>query len=260
MNRIDGKSALITGGGSGIGRATCVLFAQAGANVTVTDVDLEAAEQTAMEISRMGKEAIALELNVASETDWVRAIETTRQRFSQLDILVNNAAVIKTQACKDMTLETWRLMMNINLDGVFLGIRAGLNAMVEDNAAGAIVSVASINGLDSGGAVNASAYCASKAGVRLLSKAVALECAASGNGIRVNCVCPGGMEKSMAHGLSEEEEARKLEARRSTIPLGRCAEANEIAQGILFLVSEDASYITGSDLVIDGAFTAGLAR
>lgn len=255
MNRVDGKVALVTGGGSGLGRATSELLSQAGAKVVVSDINLSAAEETVSHIQEQGGEAIAITLDVASETSWGEAMEKALSAFQKLNILVNNAGVIKEVECKDMSLADWRFIHSVNLDGVFLGVRSAINTMLAHQEGGSIINVSSINGLTSGGAATASAYCASKAGVRLLTKSVALECARARNNIRVNAVCPGGMETPMLAQNVVTEEDR--EARRNAIPMGRDSNPLEVARGILFLASDDSSYMTGSDLVIDGGGTAG---
>lgn len=253
MNRVNEKVAIVTGAGSGIGQATCQLLAEAGASVVVTDIDLSAATKTAESIADNGCRALALAHDVASERDWQRVMATTIEHFQHLDILVNNAGLWQEVACEDMTLENWRLVMSINLDGVFIGMREAIRIMKGNTDSSSIVNISSVNGLSCGGNELGSAYCASKAGVRLLTKSAALECGRSGYNIRINSVCPGGVNTAMNQLLSPEIQEAKAKGH----PIGRIAQPIDIARAILFLVSDDAGFMTGSDLVIDGGGTAG---
>ena len=253
MNSINNKVAIVTGGGSGIGQAICQLFAQAGGSVVVTDINLSAATETATSIQSSGGEAIAIEHNVAAESDWRRVIQNTLEQYGQLDILVNNAGIWRSIACESMSLEEWRTINSINLDGVFIGVRDAINVMKDSTTDSSIINIASVNGLGCGGNELGSAYCASKAGVRLLSKSAALECGRQGYNIRINCICPGGVNTPMNETLSAEIQKMKATGH----PIGRIGEPIDMARAALFLASEDASFMTGSDMIVDGGGTAG---
>tara|TARA_R110002110_G_scaffold68080_2_gene184680 strand:- start:5838 stop:6626 length:789 start_codon:yes stop_codon:yes gene_type:complete len=252
MNRIDGKIAIITGSGSGIGRASCELLAEAGARIVATDINEERAEATAMHVRDMGGDAIGLRHDVSSETDWSHVTVETTRCYGGLDVLVNNAGISVTKECRNTTLDDWRSVMDVNLTGVFLGVRAAVNMMSENKTYGSIINIASIAGLMGD---CPAAYSASKSGVRLLSKSVAVECGRKGYRIRINTICPGTVETPMTDKISDTKVLSDLKA---LYPLKRFAQPIEIAKGVLFLASDDSSYITGSDLVIDGGATAGI--
>lgn len=246
MGRLEGKIAIITGGASGIGRATVLRLAAAGCRVVATDVD-PAGERVVAGVDG----ACFVEHDVADEAAWERAIDATLRAHGRLDVLVNNAGVSRVGAVTDMTLQDWRALMAINLDGVFLGVKHGIRAMRRHGEGGAIVNVSSISGIV--GAPMSSAYCASKGGVRLLTKAVALECAAEK--IRVNSVHPGAVRTAIwsTVGLGPQDEAAIAAAQ----PMGRMAEPEEVADAIAYLASDAARFMTGSELVIDGGWSAG---
>ena len=254
------KVALITGAGSGIGRATAVRFGMEGARVVVTDLEEARAANVADMLREQGAECESRVLDVRSERDWGSVVSGVVRRWGQLDVLIANAGVSFAKPVSEMSLEEWRQVHAVNLDGAFLGTKHAVRAMKEAGRGGSIVIVSSASGIKATG--GASAYCSSKAGVRLFAKAVALECAS--DGIRVNTVVPAGVVTPMwaempffddlrrAHG--GDEGAYRVLAEGT--PLGRFAEPEEVAAGILFLSSEEASYVTGTDLVIDGGFTA----
>ena len=241
-----GKVALVTGGASGIGRATVQRLAAAGCRVVATDVD-PAGEQVIA-----GLDGASFQVHdVADEAAWERVIEATLSAHARLDVLVNNAGISRVGAVTDTTLEDWRRLMAINLDGVFLGCKHGIAAIRRHGDGGAVVNVSSISGIV--GAPMASAYCASKGGVRLLTKSLALECAAEG--IRVNSVHPGAVRTAIwsTVGLGPDDEAAIAAGQ----PMGRMAEPEEVADAIAYLASDAAGFMTGSELVIDGGFSAG---
>jgi 3(or 17)beta-hydroxysteroid dehydrogenase len=241
--------ALVTGGASGIGRATAARLADAGFRVVVTDVD-PAGQQVVTDIAG----ALFVDHDVTDEASWERAIASVLDAHGRLDVLVNNAGISYVRAVTDTTLADWRALMAVNLDGVFLGTKHGVRAMRRHGDGGSIVNVSSASGLV--GSPLSSAYCASKGAVRLFTKAVALECAAEA--IRVNSVHPGAVRTPIwgKIGVSPELEV----AVGAASPLGRMAEPEEVADAIVYLASDAARYITGSELVIDGGFTAGMAR
>jgi 3(or 17)beta-hydroxysteroid dehydrogenase len=244
---VQGKVALLTGAASGIGRAAAVRLAEADFRVVATDVDL-GGQQVVEAIAG----AVFVELDVTEEAAWERAIQTALDAHGRLDVLVNNAGIVRAQAVTEMTLADWRALMAVNLDGVFLGTKHGVRAMRRHGDGGSIVNVSSTSGLI--GTPFASAYCASKGAVTLFTKAVALECAPEA--IRVNSVHPGPVRTPLWRqvGVGPEDEA----AVAATSPLGRMAEPEEVADAIVYLASGASRYVTGSALVIDGGLMAGM--
>ena len=247
---MQGRVALVTGGASGIGRATAVRLAHTGFRVVVSDVD-PAGQQVVAAIAG----AVFVEHDVTDESSWERAIATVLDTHGRLDVLVNNAGISYVRAVTETTLADWRALMAVNLDGVFLGTKHGVRAMRRHGEGGSIINVSSAAGLT--GTPLLSAYCASKGGVRLLTKAVALECAAEA--IRVNSVHPGAVRTPIwgKVDIGSREDGAAVAA---ASPLGRMAEPEEVADAILYLASDASSYITGSELVIDGGSTAGMTR
>lgn len=252
MNRVDDKVALISGGGSGMGKASCELLAKAGAQVVVTDIDLASAQETVQTILDSGGEAIAIQHDVASEVDWQRVIDLTLEHFKKLDVLVNNAAIPgQKKDFKDTQIEDWRTIQSVNFDGVFLGIRSAINAMIGNKHTGSIINISSAAGLVAEG--SPVSYAASKGGVRMLSKAAAIDCKTKGYKIRVNSIYPGAIDTPLRRLLKESVTQRqKLKQD------GHMGEPIDIARGVLFLASDDSSFITASELVIDGGVTASL--
>jgi 3(or 17)beta-hydroxysteroid dehydrogenase len=245
---VQAKAALVTGGASGIGRATAVRLADAGFRVIVTDVD-PAGRQVVADIAG----AVFVEHDVTDESSWERAIATVLDVHGRLDVVVNNAGIPYVRAVTDTTLADWRALMAVNLDGVFLGTKHGVRAMRRHGDGGSIVNVSSAAGLV--GSPLSSAYCASKGAVRLFSKAVALECASEA--IRVNSVHPGAVRTPIWAKVGVSPELQVAVGAAS--PLGRMAEPEEVADAIVYLASDASRYVTGSELVIDGGFTAGMA-
>ncbi len=254
MNRVKGKIALVTGASLGLGRAMALLLASEGARVILTDVrDAEGGALTD-EIVGRGSEAMYLHHDVASEADWARVMATTASRFGPLDILVNNAGVALSANVEETTLEKWRWLMSINLDGVFLGTRAAIAAMKDRG--GSIINLSSIEGLI--GDPNLAAYNASKGGVRIFTKSAALHCAKAGYKIRVNSVHPGYILTPMVEGYAgcqADPEAAKA-ALAALHPVGHLGEPDDIAYGVLYLASDESKFVTGAELVIDGGYTA----
>ncbi len=254
MARLEGKVALITGAASGIGQKTAQLMAREGATVVLTDIrDIEG-ERSAAEIVDDGGAARYLALDVTKETDWETAIETVMDEAGQLDILVNNAGIpgagIKLE---DMEMETWRLCISICLDGVFLGIKHGIRAM-KKGTGGSIVNTSSIAGKI--GIPMSGNYCAAKGGVKLLTKTAALECAKTDPVVRVNSVHPGFIETDLLQSAIQHRGRWFSEYIDSTVPMAKLGETEDIAEGILYLASDAAKFVTGSELVIDGGFLA----
>jgi NAD(P)-dependent dehydrogenase (short-subunit alcohol dehydrogenase family) len=245
MPRLTDKVALITGASGGIGRAITALFAAEGAQVVASD--LAAPEDAGS--------ALCLALDVTDEGDWARAIAAVVERFGRLDALVNNAGLALPKDLEETTLAEWRRVMAVNLEGAFLGTKAAIGAM-KQTGGGAIVNVSSVAGII--GAPMLAAYSAAKGGVRLFTKTAALHCAGRRYGIRVNSLHPGFADTAMldeiAGTLGDAEMIKAKLARRQ--PLGRLAAPEEVAQAALYLASDEAAYMTGAELVLDGGFTA----
>jgi len=248
VGKLDGKVALITGAGSGMGRATALLFAREGARVVVADYVPAGGKETVGMIKEAGGEAIFVEVNVSKAADVERMVKETLDIYGRIDILYNNAGVSGRYAfTADTTEEEWDLILNINLKGVFLGSKYTIPVMLEQGG-GVIITTASTAALS--GSPSLPAYSASKAGVVQLTKTMAMEYG-KGN-IRVNCICPGAIHTPML-----EASPIPLTAGRA-FPLGRIGEPEDIAQAALYLASDDSSFITGQILVVDGGFTAGI--
>ena len=257
--KLAGRVACITGAASGIGRAAAELFAREGAIVVATDVQAEAGRALAEALERAGRTALFLAHDVSDEAAWIGVIAAIRQRFGRLDVLVNNAGIGLSGPVTEMTLADWRRMGAVNLDGTFLGVKHGLPLMREGARGGSVINVSSIAGIKP--SANASGYSATKGAVRMFTKSVALECAGAKDGIRVNSVHPGIVETAIwdsligttADGANDRPRAATLDALATrSIPAGRLGTVDEIAQAILWLASDDSSYVTGAELVIDG--------
>ena len=247
--RLEGKVALISGGARGMGATEARLFASEGARVVLGDILEEHGQQVQAEVAESGGEAVFVRLDVTVESDWRRAVDTAVQRFGKLDILVNNAGIFDRSTVQSQTIESWDRVMGINAKGVFLGTKAAIPAM-RDAGGGSIVNISSVAGLT--GSIQATSYNTSKGAVRILTKSTAIQCAS--DGIRCNSVHPGPIETTMLDEVFLNSEVR---AQRETgIPMGRFGTMEDVAKGVLFLASDEASYMTGSELVIDGGLTA----
>ena len=261
--QVQGKVALVTGGASGIGAAVAELLAREGAQVAVTDIDELRGPELVAGIGEAGYQSQFLQQDVTSEERWIEVVAEVEQRFGRLDILVSNAGIgIAVPSIVDMTLADWRRQTAINLDGVFLSVKHGLPAMRRSGGGGSIIMMSSLAGLR--GAAGLSGYCATKGGVRLFAKAIAMECASAGDGIRVNSVHPGiidtpiwGKIPTEAAGSRSNAPIDPEERARLAAPLGRAGQASEIASGVLYLASDASRYVTGTELVIDGGMNAG---
>lgn len=247
--RLENKVALITGGTSGIGEATALLFAKEGAKVAITGRDEKRGQAVVKRITNDGGEAIFVRSDVRKAEDCRYAVEKTLGALNGLDILFNNAGVFYPHTIVDCTEEEWDLQVDINLKGTFLMSKAALPHMIEQRC-GVIINNSSGWGIAGGDA--AVAYCASKGGVVLLTKAMAID--HGRQGIRVNCICPGDVDTPM---LPEDARLRGLKwedylAGCANRPLGRIGTTDEIAQAALFLASDDSSFMTGASLVVDG--------
>lgn len=251
MGRVDDKVTIVTGGASGIGRATAYRFAEEGATVVVADVDAEGGSETVRTIEDAGGEATFVRADVTDSDNVNAMVATAVDRYGGLDVLFNNAG-IDGQVTSITSYEeaTYDRVVDVNLKGVWLGTKFGVKAMVEDGG-GSIINTSSIAGVF--GIPGFSAYAAAKGGIRLLTQTVALEYAA--DNIRVNAVAPGPVRTPMVERAMQEQEAE--ERFRSMEPMEGIAEPEEVAAAVLFLASDDASRITGSTLPVDGGYLAG---
>ena len=258
MGQVEGKVAIVTGGASGIGAACAATLAREGAKVVVTDLDDPRGQAVVSKIGSASGEAFFLHQDVSLEESWPGVIEATERRFGRLDVMVANAGIGILCRAIEMSLVDWRRQTAVNLDGVFLSVKYAVPAMRRAGG-GSIVIMSSVAGLR--GSAGLAGYCATKGGVRLFAKAVAMECAAAGDGIRVNTVHPGVIDtpiwtKLPASGGSNAP-IDPNEMAKAGVPLGRAGQAQDIANGVLFLASDASSYMTGAELVIDGGMTGG---
>ena len=248
--RLEGKVALISGGARGQGAVEAKLFAREGAKVVFGDILDESGKQVEAEIHEAGGEAAYVHLDVTMEDDWRTAVNTAIDRYGKLDILVNNAGILIRKGIEDTTEEDWDRIMGVNAKGAFLGTKHSIPAMRQAGG-GSIVNISSTAGLVASPSGSAS-YTASKGAVRLLTKSTAIQYAKEG--IRCNSIHPGPIDTDMIQ--ETLTDSAKLEERMQRLPMGRVGTADEIAYGVLYLASEEASFVTGSELVIDGGTTA----
>ena len=248
--RLEGKVALISGGSRGQGAVEAKLFAQEGAKVVIGDILDAEGQRIEAEINETGGECVYVHLDVTSEEDWRNAIGQAVSRFGKLDILVNNAGIYPPASIEDTTEELWDRIMDINGKGVFLGTKLAIHEMRKAGG-GSIINISSVAGLRA--SAGAAAYGTSKGAVRLLTKSTAIQYA--GDNIRCNSVHPGVIETDMTlPNLLRDEDARQRSADR--VPLGRVGQPEDVAWGVLFSASDESSFMTGSELFIDGGRTA----
>jgi NAD(P)-dependent dehydrogenase (short-subunit alcohol dehydrogenase family) len=252
--KLDGKVALITGGNSGIGRATAALFAKEGAAVVLTGRNKERGEEVALAINEAGGRATFVRSDVRVAEDCRQAVEQTLEQFGRIDVLFNNAGVFHPKKVPECTEEEWDETIDSSLKGAFLMSKYALPSMIE-RGSGSIIHNSSGWGILGGD--KAAAYCAAKGGLVIMTKAMAID--HGPDGIRVNCVCPGDTETPM---LTDDADKRDMAwedyvAAGSERPLGRMGTAEEIARAVLFLACDDSSYVTGEALVVDGGGVAG---
>lgn len=263
--RLSGRVALVTGGARGIGAASAKALAAAGAAVLVTDVLDEDGEKTAAAIASSGARAGYRRHDVRDESAWRDAVGEAERRFGGLDILLNNAGIFALKPMSETTIDEFRHMQSINVEGVFLGMKHSIPAITKRASqwpgGGSIINLSSVAGLT--GASLAVAYNASKGAVRIMTKGAALECAALGHKIRVNSIHPGIIETTMGQKLMDDfvaaggGSANEVRANMIALhPLGRLGMPEDIANAVVFLASDDAAFMTGSEVVVDGGMTA----
>lgn len=254
MGQLDGRIALITGGASGIGCATAQLFAQEGAAVTILDINPDPGEQVAVKIRNSGGQAFFYSCDVTKEDACQKAVEAIFTRFGKIDILFNNAGVIRRASVVDTTESEWDLVMDVNVKSIFLLSKYVIPHMV-DGGGGVIINMASGWGLRGG--KMAASYCAAKGAIVNLTRAMALDHASQN--IRVNCLCPGDTDTAMLRNEADQLKTPFSEflVESADRPLGRVAQPEEIAQAALYLASDNSSFVTGAALVVDGGALAG---
>ena len=245
--RLSGKVALISGAALGMGFAETQRFANEGACVVASDILVDEGEQLVSEICKSGGKATFVKLDVTSETDWQEAVETVVNTYGKLDILVNNAGIVALEGVEDTTLELWNKVMAVNSTGVFLGMKAAIPAM-RKNGGGSIINISSVWGIT--GTAGATAYQASKGAIRTMTKSAAVQYAAEG--IRVNSVHPGIITTPMVEGVPDEMRESVV----AQTPMGREGLPEEVANMVLFLASDEASYVTGGEYLVDGGYIA----
>ena len=247
--RLENKVVLISGGARGMGAAEAKLFAGEGAKVVIGDVLEDEGRRTEAEVGESGGECLFVRLDVTSESDWRQAVSATVERFGKLDVLVNNAAINRTEKVEETSAELWDQVMAVNAKSVFLGTKYAIPEMRKAGG-GSIINISSALGLVGG--PTSAAYGASKGAVRLFTKATAIQYA--GEGIRANSVHPGTIETQMTAPLLATEAY--LASRLERTPLARIGRPEDVAYGVLYLASDESSFVTGSELVIDGGRTA----
>ena len=247
--RLNGKVALISGGARGMGAVEAELFASHGAKVVIGDVLIEEGRLTAQRIADQGGQAYFQPLDVTDERQWASIVTETVTRFGGLDVLVNNAGIYRIATIEQTSMDVFRQIMEVNVAGVFLGTRAVLPEM-RKRGVGSIINISSTAGL--AGSANSSAYQASKGAVRIFTKSTAIEHV--GNGIRANSVHPGMIDTDMITVLLKDPEERRQ--RIASVPLGRVGTALDVAYAVLYLASDESSFVTGAELVVDGGKTA----
>jgi NAD(P)-dependent dehydrogenase (short-subunit alcohol dehydrogenase family) len=246
--RLKDKVALITGAARSQGALEARLFAQEGAKVIVADLMDDEGKAVVEQIIAEGGDALYCHLDVTSEADWQQAIEKTISTYGKLNVLVNNAGILKWEGLEDTSLELWNQVINVNQTGVFLGMKHSIPAM-RQSGGGSIINISSIAGLVGMG--HATAYQATKGAIRILTKSAAIEYAKEN--IRINSVHPGVIDTKMMTDFVDSNGMAKLA---QIAPLQRLGRSEDVAKGVLFLASDDSDYMTGSELVIDGGYTA----
>ena len=250
MPRLEGKVAIISGGARGQGAVEARMFAEEGASVIIGDILDEQGRQTEAELQELGYNVTYVHLDVTDESNWQSAVQTAISTYGKLDILLNNAGILIRKNIEETTVEDWDRIFAVNSKGVFLGTKAAIPAM-RQNGGGSIINISSTAGLV--GSPNGSAsYTATKGSVRLFTKSTAIQHA--GDGIRCNSIHPGPIETDMIADTLNDPANMALRMQR--LPLGRVGKPSEIAYGAIYLASDESSFVTGAELVIDGGTTA----
>ena len=250
MGRLDGKVAFISGGARGQGEAEARMFAGEGAKVVIADILDTEGMRVAAEIAETGGDALFVHLDVTSEEEWQSAIDNAVSAFGKVDVLVNNAGIWRGGRVEDTTVEDWDAILDVNAKGVFLGTKIAIPEMRKAGG-GSVINISSVAGLVGG--PRSTAYTASKGAVRLLTKATAIQYAKEG--IRANSIHPGAIDTDMIQQVWQDDDKYRADSMART-PLGRIGTAQDVAYGALFLASDESSFMTGSELVIDGGSTA----
>jgi NAD(P)-dependent dehydrogenase (short-subunit alcohol dehydrogenase family) len=251
--RVQGKIALITGAGMGLGRATSLLLAKEGAALFCTDIAPEYGEETVRLIREAGGTADFMRQDVSKEDDWPPVMAAIAERHGRLDVLVNNAGIAYVGNIEEADMKQWRHTMAVNADGVFLGCKHGV-ALMKESGGGSIINLSSIDGII--GEADLAAYCASKGAVRTLTKAVAVHCAERRYAIRCNSIHPGYVWTPQTEnylrelGRLEEEKTKAL----ARHPIGFLGEPNDVAYMVLYLASDESKFVTGAEMVVDGGY------
>ncbi|MFC7394763.1 SDR family NAD(P)-dependent oxidoreductase [Scopulibacillus cellulosilyticus] len=248
--RLENKVAVITGGGTGIGKETALLFAKEGAKIVITDINQESGSQAVKDIEANSGEALFVQHDVSKEEDWKKVAEETIKTFGKVDVLFNNAGIYIIKPVADIELEEWNRLMSINVTGVFLGMKHIMPLMAKQNK-GSVINASSIAGLM--GAPGHVLYGASKGAVRIMTKDAAMEYAESG--VRVNSIHPGYIDTGMADYASQVTGNTKEQLGKE-FPMGHLGSVKDVANTVLFLASDESSYTTGAEFVIDGGATA----
>lgn len=255
MDRVKGKKALVTGAAQGLGAAIAARLATEGAKVLLTDIDAQAVETRADELNgRLAGCAFSAGHDVAEQSDWQSVISIAERELGGIDILVNNAGIGSIASVEDEDLDTWRRVHAIDLDSVFIGCKLAM-PLLESSGRGSIINISSISGIIAGH--NLAAYNSAKAAVRHLSKSIALHCARKGNGVRCNSVHPSFIDTPILDGMAANMDREAIVSRLAKqVPLGRIGEPDDVAYAVLYLASDESSFVTGSELKVDGGISA----
>ena len=255
MARVEDRIALVTGAAGGLGAAAAEMLAREGASVALSDIDEPGADRRAEALNNdIPGCAIAIGHDVTSEADWARALEVIGSKFGALHILVNNAGIATVANVEEETLDNWRRIHATDLDSVFLGCKLAI-PLIAASGGGSIVNISSISGIIAGH--NLAAYNSAKAAVRHLTKSVALHCARAGNNIRCNAVCPAFIDTSLIDDMAPSDDRPAMLAKLGRqLPLGRVGRPEDVASAVLYLASDESSFVTGSELKVDGGISA----
>lgn len=255
MDRVKGKTALVTGAAQGLGAAIATLLVMEGAKVLLTDIDGEAVERRVEELKAIvADSAFAAQHDVAQESDWRTVAALADRELGGIDVLVNNAGIGSIASIEDEDLSTWRRVHAVDLDSVFIGCKLAM-PLLERSGRGSIVNISSISGIIAGH--NLAAYNSAKAAVRHLSKSIALHCARKGNGVRCNSVHPSFIDTPILDGMAANMDRDAIVSRLAKqVPLGRIGQPDDVAYAVLYLASDESSFVTGSELKVDGGISA----